>query len=320
MLALFDSQRANWLQTRLHEGTHLNSAFGLVFGTPFPCPELFPGGDGGPPDVQVCYGQVEQVTRPWFNGAYNQIQFQNGSFLHNKTGVVRTLSLDGSEIHMQRMPFVHDDEVRYVFLTIVMTAVLLQRGILPMHASAIATPKGAFLFVGRSGAGKSTLAAELVRREYQMQGDDITPIDLPADSRPQVVAGFPQLKLCLDAAAFLEQPTQGVSKVRPKEDKLSVLKHGQFRRDPLDLQGIIVLEPDEVDAVEIRTLKSTEKLNTLIEYTFNQSFLDGLNRRAEHFQQIAAVGNAVEVYAVRRPRAGFRIQELADCIESELFG
>ena len=220
---------------------------------------------------------------------------------------------------MQRTPFVHDDEVRYVFLTIVMTAILLQRGILPMHASGIATPKGAFLFVGPSGAGKSTLAAEMVRRDYQMQGDDITPIDLPTGSRPQVVAGFPQLKLCLDAAALLDQPIQEATKVRPKEDKLSVLKHNQFRRDPLDLQGIILLEPDTVDKVEIRALKSTEKLNTLIEYTFNQSFLDGLNRRAEHFQQVAAVGNAVDVYAVRRPLDGFRIQELADCIEAELF-
>ncbi len=318
MFALFDSQRANWLPSRLQEGTHLSSAFGLLFSTPFPCPELFPEAIGTP-DVRVTYGQVDPVIRPSFNGTYNQIEFGEGSFLHNKTGVVRTLSFEGQEICMQRTPFVHDDEVRYVFLTIVMTAILLQRGILPMHASAIATPKGAFLFVGRSGAGKSTLAAELVRRNYLMQGDDITPIDLPAGSPPQVVAGFPQLKLCLDAATHLEQPTQKVSKVRPKEEKLSVLKHDQFQRTPAELRGIVLLEPDDVDEVEIRTLKSQEKLSTLIEYTFNQSFLDGLNRRAAHFQQIVAVGNAVEVYAVRRPQAGYRLQELADCIEAELF-
>ncbi len=317
MLALFDSRRAAWLPTRLHEGTHLNSAFGLVFRTPFPCPELFPGATGTP-DVRVRYGPVAPVTHPSFNGTYNQIQFGDGTFLHNKTGVVRTLSVEGKEIHMQRIPFVDDDEVRYVFLTVVMTAILLQRGILPMHASAVATPKGAFLFVGRSGAGKSTLAAELVRRNYLLQGDDITPIDLTAGSHPQVVAGFPQLKLCLDAAAHLEQSTQGVARVRPKESKLSVLKHSQFQRTPSDLRGIVLLEPDEVDEVEIRTLKSQEKLNTLIEYTFNQSFLDGLHRRAAHFQQVVAVGNAVDVFAVRRPQAGFRLQELADCIETEL--
>ncbi len=318
MLALFDARRATWLPTRLQEGTHLHSAFGLIFSTPFPCPELFPEG-AGTPDVQVSYRPVAPVTRPSFNGAYNQIQFGDGIFLHNKTGVVRTLSIEGTEIHMQRTPFVADDEVRYVFLTIVMTALLLQRGILPMHASAVATPRGAFLFVGRSGAGKSTLAAELVRRNYLLQGDDITPIDLPAGAPPQVVAGFPQLKLCLDAAVHLEQSTQDVARVRPKEDKLSVLEHSRFRRAPSDLRGIVLLEPDDVDEVQIRTLKSQEKLNTLIEYTFNQSFLDGLNRRAEHFRQVAAVGNAVDVFAVRRPQVGFRLQELADCIEAELF-
>ncbi len=318
MLALFDSRRAHWLPTRRAEGMHLGAACGLVFQTPFPCPELFPE-PAGSPDVRVSYRPVDPVTQPSFNGTYNQIQFGPGTFLHNKTGVVRTLSRAGREIHMQRIPFVDDDEVRYVFLTIVMTAILLQRGVLPMHASAVATPKGAFLFVGRSGAGKSTLAAELVRRHYLMQGDDITPIDLTAGSHPQVVAGFPQLKLCLDAAARLEQPTQDVPRVRPKEDKLSVLKHSQFRRTPADLRGIVLLEPADVTEIEIRTLKNQEKLQTLIEYTFNQSFLDGLKRRATHFRQVVAVGNAVEVFAVRRPRTGFRLQELADCIEAELF-
>ncbi len=318
MLALFDFRRTVWLPTRLQEGRHLNSAFGLVFSTPFPCPELFPGAEG-PADVHVHYGPVPPVVQPSFNGTYNQIQFGDDTFLHNKTGVVRTLSRAGREIQMQRIPFVDDDEVRYVFLTIVMTALLLQRGILPMHASAIATPKGTFLFVGRSGVGKSTLAAELVRRNYLMQGDDITPIDLTSGSHPQVVAGFPQLKLCLDAAAHLEQPTQHVPRVRPKEAKLSVLKHSQFQRAPADLGGIVLLEPATVDEVEIRTLQSQEKLQTLIEYTFNQSFLDGMNRRTAHFQQVVAVGNAVDVFAVRRPQAGFRLQDLADCIETELF-
>lgn len=318
MLALFDPLRQDWLPTRLDEGAHLNSAFGLVFHTPFPCPELYPCGPA-PADVRVTYRAVEPVSRPSFNGSYNQIEFGGGSFLHNKTGVVRTLSLDGREVHMQRMPFVHDDEVRYVFLTIVMTAILLQRGILPMHASAVHTPRGAFLFVGRSGAGKSTLAAELLRRGYLLQGDDITPIEVPVDGPPLAVPGFPQLKLCLDAAAHLDQAVRDTPRVRPKEEKLSVLRHDSFRREPSPLRAIVRLEPADVEEVEIRSLKGLEKLNALIEFTFNQSFLDGLGRRAAHFKQITTVGNAVDLYAVRRPRAGYRLRELADRLEAELF-
>ena len=81
---------------------------------------------------------------------------------------------------------------------------------------------------GPSGAGKSTLAAELVRRGHPLQADDIAPIVLDS-GRPEVVPGFPQLKLALDAAEHLDQPQAGRGPgVRPGEAKLSVLSHDRF--------------------------------------------------------------------------------------------
>ncbi len=263
----------------------------------------------------VRYAPVPVISHPVYNGTYNQIQFVDGQFLYNKTGVTRALVQHDSQVLLQRVPFVHDDEVRYTFLTIVMSALLLQRGILPMHASAIHTPQGSLLFMGRSGAGKSTLAAEMIRRGYPMQADDITPIRMEG-SQPVVVPGFPQLKLSLDAAAHVQQDVQGIPQVRPREQKLSVLKHVAFHRTPSPLRAIIQLEPDEVDRVDMRPLTGLEKFNALLEYTFNQSFLDGMQRRADHFQQMTAVGNATDIYTIRRPRQGFHLQALADHIES----
>ncbi len=314
-LALFDPRRSDYLPTQQVAARHLYAAFGLIFATPFPCPELLPAA-GGTPDVVVRYAPVPAISLPVYNGTYNQIQFVDGQFLYNKTGVVRALVQHDSQVLLQRMPFVHDDEVRYTFLTIVMSALLLQRGLLPMHASAIHTSRGSLLFVGRSGAGKSTLAAELVRRGYLMQADDITPIHM-AGAQPVVVPGFPQLKLSLEAAAHLQQDLQGISRVRPKEQKLSVLKHVAFRQTPSPLRAIIQLEPDEVSRVDTRRLAGMEKFHTLLEYTFNQSFLDGMHRRADHFQQVTAVGNATDIYVIRRPRQGFHLQALADHIEAE---
>ena len=317
-LALFDPERQASLPTLRGYGRHLHEAFGLVFETPFPCPELFPS-TRDEPDVVVRYGPVPAIADPVFNGTYNQIEFVAGEFRYNKTGVTRALVRDGNEIRLQRVPFVHDDEVRYTFLTIVMSALLLQRGILSLHASAISTPRGALLFVGRSGAGKSTLAAEFVRRGYRMQADDITPILLEGD-RPVVLSGFPQLKLCLDAAAHLEQPTEGVARVRPTEDKLSVLEHDRFTREPSDLLAILRLEPAAVEDIEMQRLDSVEKFQTLVEYTFNQSFLDGLGKREHHFHQVVKVGHAADVREVRRPTEGYRLKELADYLESKFIG
>ena len=72
------------------------------------------------PDVTVSCGPVDAVTDPAYNGPWDQIQF-----------------VDGNSITLQRVPWVPDDEVRYAFLSIVMTALLPQRGILSLHASAV---------------------------------------------------------------------------------------------------------------------------------------------------------------------------------------
>ena len=135
-LALFDPHRGSHLPMLADQRQHFHEAFGLVFATPFPCPEMLPAHSVGP-DVTVSYGPVDAVTKPSYNGPWDQIQFVDGNILYNRTGVARAAVRDGSAITLQRMPWVPDDEVRYAFLSIVMTALLPQRGILSLHASTV---------------------------------------------------------------------------------------------------------------------------------------------------------------------------------------
>ena len=135
-LALFDPHRGSHLPMLTDQRQHFHEAFGLVFATPFPSPEMLPA-HAAEPDVTVSYGPVDAVTKPSYNGPWDQIQFVDGDILYNRTGVARAAVRDGSSITLQRMPWVPDDEVRYAFLSIVMTALLPQRGILSLHASAV---------------------------------------------------------------------------------------------------------------------------------------------------------------------------------------
>ncbi len=137
-LALFDPRRGSHLPMLADQGQHFHEAFGLVFATPFPCPEMLPA-HAADPDVTVSYGPVDAVTKPSYNGPWDQIQFVDGNILYNRTGVTRAAVRDGSSITLQRMPWVPEDEVRNAFLSIVMTALLPQRGILSLHANAVST-------------------------------------------------------------------------------------------------------------------------------------------------------------------------------------
>src|SRR5215510_15668776 len=73
-----------------------------------------------------------------------------------------------------------------------------QRGLLPLHASAILTDGRITAFAGRSGAGKSTTAALMHALNYQLFADDILAIDFDKNSVPGAWPYLRRLKLQKD--------------------------------------------------------------------------------------------------------------------------
>src|SRR5207244_417714 len=68
-----------------------------------------------------------------------------------------------------------DDAARLVLLGSCTGALLYQRGLIPLHANAVVTPRGgAVLIAGRIGAGKSTTTLSLLRMGHRLLADDIS--------------------------------------------------------------------------------------------------------------------------------------------------
>ena len=76
-----------------------------------------------------------------------------------------------------------------------LNAIAYQRGLLPLHASAVAVGDGCVAFCGARGAGKSTLAAALAQAGYPLLSDDLLivhpgfgtgPMAWPALTRPKL--------------------------------------------------------------------------------------------------------------------------------------
>src|SRR6185436_17962029 len=72
-------------------------------------------------------------------------------------------------------------------------AVLQQRGLLPLHASALLLGAGAIALLGPSRAGKSTLAAALARRGHPVLADDVVPVS--PEPTPTVMGGSSVLQV-----------------------------------------------------------------------------------------------------------------------------
>jgi hypothetical protein len=104
---------------------------------------------------------------------------------------------DGEEIVVQPMAGVDDELIRQVIFGPVLGVLLGLRGLSVFHASAVAFPEGAGIFLAPKGHGKSTLATALHLRGHSFITDDIAALRLDGH-KTVVMPGTPQLKLWPD--------------------------------------------------------------------------------------------------------------------------
>ena len=136
-------------------------AYGLSIHAELACPELpFLALEAGKPDVTIrLLPSSEDALEPLENGYY---EVQPGIFRLAVQGVAQYRVEEGSRIFIEPLPDVPLEKVRLFLLGSAMGALLYQRGLFPLHGSAVETPWGAMIFVGAQGAGKSTLAAQFL--------------------------------------------------------------------------------------------------------------------------------------------------------------
>jgi hypothetical protein len=290
-------------------------AFGLHFRVCLPCPELLPSNQ--PPDVTITYGQVpEALEAPFPEGKW--YQSATGLVLLKIRDTANYLIKDGKEIIIERARQATDNEVRLFLLGSAMGALIHQRGLLPLHGSAIRLPDGsAAIFMGPSGIGKSTLAAAFRQRGYAVAADDVSLIFTDADGSPQLQPAFPELKLWAEAAAKIGENAETLLRARTRQEKYSLCFHRQFDATSLPLRRLYVLQTAEDEQCEINRLQGLEKMTVLTQNTYRRFFLKEMHQKLEHFQLCAALGRHTQMSRVSRPRHIFQLNELVALIEQD---
>lgn len=290
-------------------------AWGLNIASCMDLPEFLPA-NGGSPDVVVAYGTVpDSLDEVRAKGV--RYQAAPGRFLLTVKGIARYLVSEGRKILVQREESAEDDAVRLFLQGSAFGALLHQRGVLPLHASAIVAGGKAVLFCGVSGIGKSTLAGAFFKRGYPVLADDICALSPGNDGTPMVLPGFPQIKLWADVTRRLEQDWAGLSKVRQELEKYGLPLQEGFCTEPTPLNRIYVLGTTNTDRFEMIPVNGLEKFNALIKNTYRFRFTEGLGSKPDHFNRCTAVGRHAEVRRITRPRLGFRIDDLMDLIQKD---
>lgn len=210
-----------------------------------------------------------------------------------------------------------DDANRLYLLGSCMGALLMQRGILPLHGSAIEIDGKAYAIVGDSGAGKSTLASAFLREGFRLISDDVIPVTF-SDGVPIVTPAYPQQKLWLESLNHFGMESEGLRPIIDRETKFAIPVQSQFVSKSLPLAGVFELVKTENDHLEFLPVSNLQRLHTLFCHTYRNFLIGPMGLMEWHFNMTAGFANKIELFQIRRPIAQFTAPEIMSLILSEV--
>lgn len=228
--------------------------------------------------------------------------------------VGRAYVADGQLIALSPNPEVSEDVLRLHILGSAMGILLYQRGLLPIHASAVQVGDHAVAFMGMWGAGKSTMAAAMHVQGYPLLTDDIVAISLNGPS-PTIAAGFPQMKLWPDTVTIFGDEPTALAPVLPDEEKRKKTLTDAASPQKLPLRSIYLLEDGPSPQIEQLPAKMAffELLTNWYGARFGADFLNNMERK-ELFSQTSQLVQRIPLFALIRPNALEQLPALVQMI------
>jgi hypothetical protein len=194
-----------------------------------------------------------------------------------------------------------------------------QRGLLPLHASAILADGGITAFAGRSGAGKSTAAAMMGSLDYELFADDILTVNFDQDAIPGAWPYLRRLKLPSDMIRQLAlTPIEPVSE-RLDKDKYFVQPKCAADDKWSRLERLYLLEIDPADSHNsIDRIVGAEAVRALIDQTYLRDFIEGSRRFNDHLALCTQLASKIAIYRLRRSSLLDKGEELGLLIRAHL--
>ena len=280
--------------------------YGLVVESEIELPELVTA-SGGMPEVSIRFGHVPAQLEGAI-GDWSWCAASRSEFVFTIDGVARYHVAQGKEIIVERRmgldSAVPPADLRLWLLGSAFGALLHQRGLLPLHVSAVKAPSGVWAFTGESGEGKSTLAGFLHRRHgWELVSDDVSAVEQSADA-PVIHPGPRKLKLWADALSHLELEEYESVRDLSNTDKFQLyLTDDRFYRAER-LTALVILESAEADgAAEIEALKGVQAFNACVSAVYRPYMESWFKLPAQRLNDLAQLCRTTRVVRFRRPRS-----------------
>jgi len=253
-------------------------------------------------------GERSSLVRPLREGAYWQIAYLDGT--------VFVVDRAGTEIWATWSERSTLEDTATYLLGPILGFVLRLRGIVCLHASAIAVEGQAIAFLGNTGAGKSTTAAALAQKGYAVLSDDI--VALFERDGFFVQSGYSRLRLWDASVDRLYGSPDALPCLTPNWPKryLDVSQAGyQFQPQPLPLAAIYLLNmrTDDPLAPYVAAPPVQSALINLVTNTYANTLLDR-QMRAHEFEVLSQLVAQVPVRKITPHADLARLPKLCEVI------
>jgi hypothetical protein len=291
-------------------------AYGLLIEANRPIPGLAPSQVAPAGKLEMLLGTVPDFPGvvqepPWYTSAENaasgrpnlQVWAVSGGLFHRLLYADDTeflVDAAGARVWARWPDCLSVDDMATYLLGPVMGFVLLLRGVVCLHASAVVVGGSAVAVAGQSEAGKSTIAAVFAGRGYPVLSDDVVTLD-ESDGEFLVHPASPRIRLWPESAIALYGAADALPRLTPTWDKryLDLTTAGyQFQNTPMPLSAVYVLAERQADAEapRVENVPGRDALVSLVANTYVTRLMD----RAMHARGFDLLGRLVRHVPVRR--------------------
>jgi hypothetical protein len=233
--------------------------------------------------------------------------------------VGRFLLRGGREILVDLVPHSDDHEINALLLNVIFGALCHQRGITPLHSSAIDLADGCVAFVGASGSGKSTVVATLAQRGHEIITDDECFLQLGTNGEVQTWPGICRVRLWEDARAALGFDGPGVRQLIPGYNKYFVpVRQPRNLIQARPLRRVYQLHRAPNGVAEVIRLQGADAAEVLMQNVYPSGFAAALGYQSHVFTVCTAAARGIPVFRLSRPWDLTALDKGIDLLDSHL--
>lgn len=246
------------------------------------------------------------------------LEIAEHELLFTVNNIAKYHAKNGNEITVEVLNASNESRtIRLYILATVMASILLQKGMIPLHASAVKVGNRLTLIAGHSGAGKSTLLAEMLKKGYPIFSDDV--VVLSANNLAHATASYPMIKLWEDSISMLGD-TQFEAKdfrIRYDLNKYGYFFHKSFDKKSYPVDTIVILRKGSGNLFEVNQLEGVNAFVELNKQLYRPALIQSKTHKANSFNVISELARHARTIEVVRPLACTPSQ-LLELIEKEL--